>query len=515
MKKTDKKIKKVDCGCPKSAEAPQQPPANPCVLVIFGMAGDLTKRLLFPAICNLGSSGLLDEDFTVVGVAADNYTTESFRKDMKANVNQFITDPNAKAYGLQLAAKLTYIKGKFDDDKTYTDLNKALKTLQKGGASKNCLFYYASPPQCISMISQGLGKAGLLKEEGDQYFRRIVVEKPFGHDLDSAKALNNELLSLVKEDQIFRIDHFLGKETVQNLLAFRFSNGLFEPIWNHLYIDHIQITVAEQLGVELRGGYYEHAGALRDMVPNHIFQVLSLITMEPPISFESDHIQDEKEKAIQSFQILTPEQILQETVRGQYGPGVINGKKVIGYRSEQRIDPESNIETFAAMRLFVDNWRWYKVPFYIRTGKRMAERTSEIHIQFKSGPSAQFNGQQIPPNSLCMQLQPDEGISLRLNAKVPGPAMHLGQVDMTFKYSDYFGIKPSTGYETILYECMNGDHILFKRAASVESSWAVVQPILDVWSTLKPRDFPNYESGSWGPNAADELLKRDGRKWIK
>lgn len=511
MAKSNNTSYEQDCRCPQ--DQPARLPANPCVLVIFGIAGDLTKRLLFPAICNLGSTGLLDENFLIAGVAADDYSTETFRKEMKSNVNQFVTDPEAKAYGLKLAAQITYIKGGFDDPKTYLALDKALKALQKDGASKNCLFYYASPPQCISMISQGLGKAGLLKE--NNYFRRIIIEKPFGHDLDSAKALNKELLSLVEENQIFRIDHFLGKETVQNLLAFRFSNGLFEPIWNHLYIDHVQITVAEKLGVELRGGYYEHAGALRDMVPNHIFQVLSLITMEPPISFKSDHIQDEKEKAIQSFQILTPEQILQETVRGQYGAGTIDGKKVPAYRAEKLVSPESNTETFAAMRLYVDNWRWYKVPFYIRTGKRMAERTSEIHVQFKSGPSSVFNGQKIPPNSLCMHLQPDEGISLRLNAKVPGPSMHLSQVDMTFKYSDYFGIKPSTGYETILYECMNGDHILFKRAASVENSWAVVQPILDVWSTLKPRDFPNYQAGSWGPAAADELLKRDGRKWIK
>lgn len=489
-------------------------PANPCVMVIFGIAGDLTKRLLYPAICNLGSNGLLDKDFRIVGVAADHFTTESFRKQLKTDVKTFITDPDAKAYGLKLADTIEYIEGDFDNAKTYQTLKKTLLALQKKNFSPSCLFYYAAPPQCMSMISEGLDKTGLLKEEKG-YFRRIVVEKPFGHDLDSAKAMNKELLSLVEESQIFRIDHFLGKETVQNLLAFRFSNGLFEPIWNHLYIDHVQITVAEQLGVELRGGYYEHAGALRDMVPNHILQVLSFIAMEPPISFNSDHIQDEKEKAIHSIQILTPEQILQETVRGQYGPGVINGKNVPAYRNEPKVDPESRTETYAAMRLFIENWRWFEVPFYIRTGKRMRTRTSEVYIQFKSGPSAVFgSGQAVQPNFLCIRIQPDEGISLRLNAKVPGPTMQLGQVDMDFRYRDYFGVKPATGYETILYECMNGDHLLFKRAEAVEAGWAVVQPILDVWSTLKPRDFPNYTSGSWGPKEADQLIQRDGRIWM-
>ena len=324
------------------------------------------------------------------------------------------------------------------------------------------------------------------------------------------------MLNLVEEQQIFRIDHYLGKETVQNILAFRFSNGLFEPIWNHLYIDHVQITVAETLGVEERGAYYEHAGALRDMLPNHLFQMLSLITMEPPASFESDHIQDEKEKALASIQIMTHEQVQHNTVRGQYGPGEINGQQVIGYRQENHVDPHSDTETYVALKLFLDNWRWYKVPFYLCTGKRLAKKTSEILIQFKSGPSHLFTDctDQIRPNILRIQIQPDEGISLSFNAKVPGPTMNLAPVSMSFKYSDFFGIKPATGYETILYECIEGDHLVFKRAAAIETSWAIVQPILDVWGNTKASDFPNYASGSWGPKAVYKLIEEDGRTWL-
>ncbi|MGB6976105.1 MAG: glucose-6-phosphate dehydrogenase [Gammaproteobacteria bacterium] len=499
-----------------NAPQPIRKPANPCILIIFGIAGDLVKRLLYPAICNLGSDGLLDENFCIVGVAKEPYNDESFRQQLIKDINDFITDPKVKKFALSLVNRVYYISGDFSDPKSYTLLKKKLTTLASEKASKNWLFYFAAPPQFMSTIAKELGKAQLLSEGDGSYFRRIVVEKPFGHDLASAKKLNQELLAVVNESQIFRIDHFLGKETVQNILAFRFSNGLFEPIWNRLYIDNIQISVTEVLGIELRGNYYEHAGALRDMVPNHLFQMLSLITMEPPIAFTADYIQSEKEKVLRAVEILTPKQVLNQTVRGQYGPGTIDTTEVLGYRSEKNVAPDSSVETYVALKLYLDNWRWLHVPFYLRTGKHLKARTSEIIIQFKSGPSALFSGceHKVTPNLLRIYIQPDEGISLQFNAKIPGPELQLGQVDMKFKYSDYFGIEPQTGYETILYDCMNGDHLLFKRAAMVETEWALVQPILDVWGALPPRDFPNYAPGTWGPKEADDLLLKDGRKWL-
>lgn len=490
-------------------------PANPCILVIFGIAGDLTKRLLFPAICNLGGAELLNENFCIVGVAIEPYTDESFRKQLIKDIKEFVVDPAAKKYGLQLVKRVQYISGDFSDAKVYTLLKKQLAKLETLKASKNCLFYFAAPPAFMETIAIELSKASLLVEQ-DNYFRRIVVEKPFGHDLASAKKLNALLLSIVDEKQIFRIDHFLGKETVQNLLAFRFSNGLFEPSWNRLYIDHVQITVAETLGVEMRGNYYEHAGALRDMVPNHLFQMLSLITMEPPSSFSSDNIREEKLKVLKAIQPFTPEQVLSQAIRGQYGPGKIGAVNVTGYRTEPDVAPDSPVETYVALKLFLDNWRWLHVPFYLRTGKRMSVHQSEIVVQFKSGPATLFNGQQHPikPNLLRIFIQPEEGISLTFNAKIPGPSMQLDQVDMKFKYSDYFGVAPKTGYETILYDCMNGDHLLFKPAEMVEAGWALAQPILDVWGAITPCDFPNYAAGSWGPKEADKLLSKDKRKWI-
>lgn len=495
---------------------PHRTPASPCILVIFGIAGDLTKRLLFPALCNLGSAGLLDANFCIVGIAIEPYTTKSFREQLIKNVNEFVTDPAAKKFGLQLVDRVYYISGDFADPQVYIALKNQLADLAaKEKASKNCLFYFAAPPEFMETIALQLSKAALLTENEGSYFRRIVVEKPFGHDLASAKKLNALLVSLVDEKQIFRIDHFLGKETVQNLLAFRFSNGLFEPIWNRLYIDNVQITVAEVLGVELRGAYYEHAGALRDMVPNHIFQMLGLLTMEPPTSFSADAIREEKAKALRAVQVLTPEEVLTQAVRGQYGPGTIDGVDVLGYRSEPHVSPLSSVETYIALKLFLDNWRWWHVPFYLRTGKRMPIHKSEIVVQFRSGPSNLFSGEQkIMPNVLRISIQPDEGISLRFNAKIPGPTLELGPVEMKFKYSDYFGIEPKTGYEMILYDCMNGDHLLFTQAHMVETEWTLVQPILDVWGALPPRDFPNYAAGTIGPKEADELLQKDGRKWI-
>lgn len=490
-------------------------PAPPCVLIIFGIGGDLTKRLLYPAICNLGSKGLLDKRFSIVGVATRPHTTESFREQLSRDVKEFVTDSKAKKFGLALIKQIHYLPGDFNDPQVYLQLSEKLEELAAHYASKNYLFYFASPPKYFATIATALSEMQLLSEENG-YFRRIIVEKPFGHDLASAKELNKQLLTVAKEHQIFRIDHFLGKETVQNIFSFRFSNDIFEPIWNHQYIDNVQITVAEVLGVESRGKYYDNVGALRDMVPNHLFQILSFIAMEPPAAFSSGYIQDEKTKVLHAIRKLTPQQVFEQTVRGQYGPGQIDAIDVPGYLSEINVNRNSSTETFTALKLYLDNWRWLHVPFYLRTGKRMKARTSKVIIQFKSCAASLFDPKQrILPNLLRINIQPDEGISLRFNAKIPGPSLRLGPVKMKFKYSDYFGIKPRTGYETILYDCMNGENILFNSAEMAEAGWAVVQPILDVWTNLPPREFPNYAAGTWGPKEADDLLHKDNRKWLR
>lgn len=495
---------------------PDRRPASPCVMVIFGVAGDLTKRLLFPAICNLGSVGLLDENFSIIGVARENFNDESFREKMKENAKQFVKDPESQKFSEKIIERLFYVCGDFDDANVYEIIQKRLVELESKKVSKNCIFYCAAPPQFMNVIATHLNSSKLFDEEGSKAFRRIVVEKPFGHDLASARELDKLLLSIAKDTQIFRIDHFLGKETVQNILAFRFSNGFFEPLWNRLHIDHVQITVAEELGVEQRGNYYDKSGALRDMIPNHLFQLLALITMEPPSSFAGQNVHIEKAKALRAVERLTKETVQTQVVRGQYGPGKMRDEKeVVGYRAENKVDPKSNTETFVALKLFLNNWRWLHVPFYIRTGKRMPTRHSEIIIKFKSGPAALFDRREkdIAPNSINIYIQPHEGISLRFNAKVPGPVMKLEEVDMSFKYEDYFKRNLQTGYEMILYDCMNGEQILFADARTIEAGWAIVQPILDYWASTEPKEFPNYASNTWGPQAADELIEKDGRKW--
>jgi len=383
------------------------------------------------------------------------------------------------------------------------------------GTPGNYLFYLSVAPTLIAPVVQNLGKSGLSKEENGRW-RRVVIEKPFGHDVPSAVELNRCIKSVIGERQIFRIDHYLGKETVQNLMVFRFGNGMFEPIWNRNYIDHVQVTVAEELGVEGRGPYYDGAGAMRDMVPNHIAQLLSLVGMEPPISFSADAVRDEQVKLLDSIEPLSPEDVLHQAVRGQYGPGEVAGKKVPGYRQEEKVPPESTTETFVALKLMVDNWRWAGVPFYARTGKRLPTRMTQIVIQFKQAPAMLFQHTSVDrptTNRLYIHIQPKEGISLRFGAKVPGPVLTMGAVEMDFDYVDYFGRVPSTGYETLLYDAMIGDATLFQRADMVEAGWAMVQPLLDVWKALPPRNFPNYAAGSWGPADADELLQRDGRHW--
>jgi glucose-6-phosphate 1-dehydrogenase len=364
-------------------------------------------------------------------------------------------------------------------------------------------------------VIEQLSAVGLMEEKNQQW-RRVIIEKPFGHDLESARALNQQLLRVAGEKQIYRIDHYLGKETVQNILALRFANGIFEPIWNRRYIDHIQISVTETVGVEQRGSYYDQAGTLRDMVPNHIMQLISLTAMEPPVSFRADAVRDEQAKILHAIQPLSAEDVLSRTVRGQYGEGFIGGERVPAYRGEDGVPEDSKTETFVAMKLSIDNWRWADVPFYLRTGKRMPARHTHILIQFRRAPLVLFRETPVDalmPNQLVLHIQPEEGISLRFAAKVPGPSMRLGAVDMSFEYQDYFGSQPSTGYERLLHDCMIGDATLFQRADMVEAGWCVVSPVLDVWKALPPRNFPNYAAGTWGPKDADELLERDGRIW--
>jgi glucose-6-phosphate 1-dehydrogenase len=381
----------------------------------------------------------------------------------------------------------------------------------------NYLFYMATLPRFFSLIVEQLGRSGLASQPNGKW-RRVVVEKPFGQDLESARSLNSQIKAVLPEQQIYRIDHYLGKETVQNILVFRFDNAIFEPIWNRRYIDHVQITNAEAVGVEQRGGYFDTAGTLRDMVPNHIMQLLSLIAMESPVSFQADAVRNEQAKVLRALQPLDSEDVLHRSVRGQYGAGSVNGQEVPGYRAEPGVNPESRTETFVALELNIDNWRWAGVPFYLRTGKRLAQRHTEITIQFKRTPFELFHRSpvhKLHSNQLVIQIQPVEGISLSFGAKIPGAVLRVGTVNMSFEYSQYFGADAYTGYEVLLYDCMMGDATLFQRADMVEAGWSVVDPVLDVWRVLPPRKFPNYAAGSWGPKEADELLAREGRNWRK
>ncbi len=490
--------------------------ADPCVMVIFGASGDLTRRKLIPALYNLASQQLLAPEFAVIGIGRTPMSDEDMRKRLSDNFKQFATGPVDPAVWESFIRRIYYISGDFDDPGLYENLNaKLAKVNQENNSHGNFFFYLATAPDFFGDIVERLAKLGLTTEENGQW-RRVIVEKPFGHDLDSARALNQQLLKVVSERQIYRIDHYLGKETVQNILAFRFANGIFEPIWNRRYIDNVQISVGETVGVEKRGDYYDKAGALRDMVPNHIMQLITLSAMEPPISFEANAVRDEQAKILHAIQPFTSEDVLSKTVRGQYGEGVVDGERVPAYRAEPGVPSDSRTETYVAMKLLIDNWRWAGVPFFLRTGKRLASRSTHVVIEFRRAPFVLFRETQVEdlmPNQLIMHIQPEEGISLRFAAKTPGPAMHLGEVDMDFNYADYFGKSSSTGYERLLHDCMIGDATLFQRADMVEAGWSIVNPVLDVWKALPPRNFPNYASGSWGPKEADELLERDGRSW--
>jgi glucose-6-phosphate 1-dehydrogenase len=490
--------------------------ADPCVMVIFGFTGDLTRRKLIPALYNLASQQLLSREFAVVGIGRTPMTNDEARKKLTDEFKEFATGPVDPDLWEWFVRHINYVSGNFDDPTTYDRLKQELVQVEKDHCTHgNVFFYLATAPNFFCEIVQRLASVNLMKEENGQW-RRVIIEKPFGHDLESARTLNQNLLKFAGEHQIYRIDHYLGKETVQNILAFRFANGIFEPIWNRRYIDNVQISVAETVGVEKRGSYYDTAGALRDMVPNHIMQLITLSTMEPPISFEANAVRDEQAKILHAIQPFTSEDVLSKTVRGQYGEGIVNGQRVPAYRAEPGVPPDSKTETFVAMKLLIDNWRWAGVPFFLRTGKRMASRNTHVVIEFRRAPFVLFRETQVEdlmPNQLVMHIQPEEGISLRFAAKTPGPAMHLGEVDMDFKYADYFGETTATGYERLLHDCMIGDATLFQRADMVEAGWSIVTPVLDVWKALPPRNFPNYPAGSWGPKEADELLERDGRAW--
>jgi glucose-6-phosphate 1-dehydrogenase len=505
----------------KPPAAPATPPrigkqGDPCVMVIFGAAGDLTGRMLLPSLYNLARAGLLSRDFAVLGVARTQWSDDDFRKQIYEDIKAYCGDCVDNELWAWFSQRFYYLAGNFDDDGLYTRLKDSLTKIDQDHSTHQNFFYYmAVAPTFFGTIVQKLATAGLM-EQSNNHWRRVVIEKPFGHDLESAKALNQDLLKVADEKQIYRIDHYLGKETVQNIMAFRFANGIFEPVWNRRYIDHVQISVSETVGVEGRGSYFDTAGTLRDMVPNHIMQLISLTAMEPPISFDANAVRDEQAKILHAVQPMSDEEVLSRTVRGQYGDGTEEGKRVTAYRSEQDVPPDSRTETFVAMKLSIDNWRWADVPFYLRTGKRMPVRNTSIVIQFRRAPFVLFRDtpvEHLMPNQLVLHIQPEEGISLQFAAKVPGPVMRLGTVDMNFEYQEYFGKQSSTGYERLLHDCMIGDQTLFQRADMVEAGWSVVNPVLDLWKALPPRNFPNYASGTWGPKEADELLERDGRRW--
>jgi glucose-6-phosphate 1-dehydrogenase len=494
-------------------------PAPDCAMVIFGANGDLTKRLVVPALYNLATQGQLPQRFAIIGVDHNDKTAEQWSASLRDFFEKTLAgkDEEARERNIdretwdRLARSMSYVRADFTDPAAYQKLGEHLtergRKEQIGGG---VLFYLAVPDRFFGQIADNVAAAGLADDKAG--FRRIVIEKPFGHDLESAKALNERVRRNWREDQIYRIDHFLGKETVQNIMALRFANGFFEPIWNRDRIDHVQITVAEDIGIETRGKFYEATGALRDMVPNHLFQLVAMTAMEPPSSFDADEIRSKKFDVFKAVHPLSPA----DAVRGQYGAGDVGGEHVCAYRDETDVDKDSFVETFAALKLGIDNWRWAGVPFYLRTGKRLAKRTTEIAIRFKSAPFTLFRDtpvEKLGANWLILQIQPDEGIRLRFDAKVPGSPVTLENVAMDFRYADWFKTMPAVGYETLLYDCFIGDPTLFQRADQVEAAWAVVEPLLRAWTEKPAEPFPNYAAGGTGPACADKLLACDGRAW--
>jgi glucose-6-phosphate 1-dehydrogenase len=488
---------------------------DPCSFVIFGVTGDLAHRLVVPALYNLAATNLLPEKFCLVGVARTAMSNDELTDSLMKGLREFATRPVDEAIAKRLLGCVTCIEADPSDPASFDRMSEQLDKLetssQTGG---NRLFYLATPPSAFQPISKELGRTGMLKENGA--WRRLVVEKPFGTDLASAKELNDALLQLVDEHQIYRIDHYLGKETVQNILVLRFANGMFEPIWNRNHIDHIQITVDERLGVGHRGSFYDATGALRDMVPNHLFQLLSLVAMEPPAKFNANSVRSEKAEVLAAVQTQSEADALANSVRGQYVSGKVGDTEIEDYRRTEDVKPDSNTETYAALKLTIDNWRWAGVPFYLRTGKALGIKRTEIAIKFKQAPFAMFREtpvDRLSQNYLIISTEPTEGIALQFNTKVPGPTINIDGVEMKFRYKDYFKAEPSTGYETLIYDCMIGDNILFQRADSVEAGWRAVQPFLDAWKKAGGRGLKTYRAGSEGPEEAEALLTRDGRSW--
>ena len=498
----------------------QAKPAGPCAMVIFGAGGDLTKRLVVPALYNLARTGLIPEHFALIGVDVADLSTDQWRQHLTEMMQSFTrgggefhADKIDSSAWNSLLSRMTYLRGDFGNDATFARLSDLLQTAERtNGTAGNVLFYLAVADRFFGPVAEKIAAAGLADEQADKRWRRVIVEKPFGHDLASAKDLNARLLKVLAETQIYRIDHFLGKETVQSIMAVRFANGMFEPIWNRDHIDHVQITVAETIGIEHRGRFYEQTGALRDMVPNHLFQLLTMTAMEPPSNFDPDTIRSRKSDVLNAIPAISPEC----AARGQYGRGEVLGQPADDYRHEPDVSASSPIETYVALKLDIDTWRWAGVPFYLRTGKRLSKYWTEIAIRFRRAPLSLFKGMDVAEmrsNWLVLQIQPEEGISLQFQVKKPGPIVTLAPVKTSFSYKEWFPPQPNVGYETLIYDCMIGDSTLFQRADMVEGGWRIVQPVLDHWAKQAPADFPNYKAGTAGPKAADDLLARDGRAW--
>ena len=489
--------------------------AEPCTIVLFGASGDLAKRKVIPAMYDLAQNNSLGERYAILGFARTPMTDDSFRGTVgEAAKTISEVGPIDPAKWDAFASNLFYCPGDYADQNSYAQLAKRLAEIDAekklGG---NRLFYLSTPPEVYPDIVEHLGRAGLARPSSPDSWVRIIIEKPFGRDLASAKELNKIVLNVFEEKQVYRIDHYLGKDTVQNLLVLRFGNGIFEPLWNRNYVDHVQITASETLGVERRGGFYETAGALRDMIQSHVLQLTSLVSVEPPASFDANAVRNEKLKVLQSIRPFNLEMVAQSVVRGQYSPGKFGNQTVPGYRDEPHVSKSSRTETFVSMRVLIDNWRWAGVPFYLRTGKRLAKRTTEIMIQFKRAPHIVFRDKDVQANRLVLNIQPTEGICISFGAKRPGTEMSIGNVAMDFNYIKAFGNGSRSAYATLLNDCLRGDATLFDRGDSVEAAWSLVEPILDVWSAAKTAIVPEYTSGSWGPKESDQLLERDARQW--